>query len=288
MGILELWRRSLERSRSERTVITYSKCLELFARNTGLTEDELLNTEPVHLYQHIDSSSLSPASILTHLSALKHFFKFAVRRGYMSREAYTKLEAAIEELRDEIGRRNVRRAPKALTREELSRIMESTKNTVYERVYTLFLYSGIRLSEYKHLKKDNFFLDKSGIYWLRLPAYATKGNKERMAPIMGPTKEETYQVTEKLARWLENYEENLVVNAGSLQVYTYRLSHRLNIPFSLHSFRHTYITNLINSGFPAEVVKEFAGHSHVKTTIDIYYRFSPERARKLVEEFLRV
>jgi len=60
----------------------------------------------------------------------------------------------------------------------------------------------------------------------------------------------------------------------------------LNIDFSIHSFRHTYITNLVNQGFPAEVVKEFAGHSSVRLTIDTYYKYSQKRAEDLVRSFI--
>jgi integrase/recombinase XerD len=206
--LLELWRRHLEKTKSERTTITYLNAIKSFLKKLQLPSHKLVEVSSADLYQYADSSELSSTSLLTHFSALRHFYRFLARRGYLQKE-------------------------------------------------------------------------------LHLPAEITKRKKERIAPLIGPTKEETFRFTQELSRWLEDYDANLRTKAGSLQVYTNRLSKRLGIDFSLHSFRHTYITNLINQGFPAELVKEFAGHANVKTTIDIYYRFNPERAKAVVDEFLR-
>ncbi len=282
--LIELWLRSLSRSKSQRTLITYKNCLQSFEKFLG-EGNKLLEIDPKVIYSYADNSELSVSSLFTHLSAIKRFYRFAFRRGMLSKEAYSEIESVIEDLREELSSAGLSKKPKALTQEELKKIFDHVRNTRYERVYSLFLYSGIRLSEYAQLRSEFFQKDKSGIYWLRLPAEITKRRKERIVPVIGPTKEETYEISHKLDHWLKDY-ESMRINTGSLQVYTNRLSQKLNIPFSVHSFRHTYITNLVNSGFPAEVVKEFAGHSNVKTTIDIYYRFNQERAKRLVEDFL--
>ncbi|RMH79759.1 MAG: integrase [Acidobacteria bacterium] len=281
---IELWKKSLYKTKSQRTVLTYLQGLQAFKKLLG--DDELLNVDPKVIYSYVDSSELSISSLLTHLSAIKHFYKFSFRRGWLSKEAYSEIEAIIEDIRGDLSRGKVLRKPRALTKEELASIFRLVRNTKYERIYNLFLYSGVRLSEYAGIRKDFFYKDR-GIYWLRLSADITKGRKERIVPIIGPSKEETQAINERLGEWIERYEEYMRVNPGSLQVYTNRLSQKSGIDFSIHSFRHTYITNLVNAGFPAEVVKEFAGHANVKTTIDIYYRFSQERASKLVENFLR-
>lgn len=283
--LLQLWKKTLEKTKSGRTVITYLKSLQSFLKHVG--EEDIIGVDPKKIYSYVDTSNLNTSSILTHLSAIKHFYKFAFRRGYVDREKYSQIESVIDEVREDIGRNLSQRYPKALSKEEVREILSAVSGTKYEKIYVLFLYSGIRLSEYLALREDNFYQDKSGLLWIRLLPDMTKRRKERLVPVLGSTKEETYAVTDRLLVWIESYDENFRVKRGSLQVFTNRLSHRLGIPFSLHSFRHTYITNLVNSGFPAEVVKEFAGHSNVRTTIDIYYRFSHERARRLIENFLR-
>ncbi|MDQ7039167.1 MAG: tyrosine-type recombinase/integrase [Aquificota bacterium] len=289
MEILRLWRNNLERTKSQRTTEFYIRHVKSFMKTLGLSsEEDLLNLSPSQIFRFVDTSTLGPSSLLANLSALKHLYRFLLRREFIDRDRFAGIEKAIEEIREDLNSKKRPTYPKALTREEVKRILEAVKGKRYEKIYSLFLYSGIRLGEFEKLRKENFYLDKSGILWVRLDPHMTKRNRGRIAPVLGPTKEETYRVTECMIRWIENFEENFSVKRGVLQVYTDRLSKRLGIPFSVHSFRHTYITNLVNSGFPVEVVKEFAGHANVKTTIETYYRFSQKRAEELVREFLNV
>ncbi len=287
MEVLELWRRSLSKAKSERTTETYMRHIANFLSAAKIEdEDALLKVRGSQIFMFADNSSLGPSSMLANLSALKHFFKFLLRREYIDRDQFTDIEQAIEELREELNSKKKPAYPKALTREEVERIFGAVRGKRYEKIYSLFLYSGIRLGEFEKLKRENFYLDKSGILWIRLEPHMTKRNRGRLAPLLAPSREETYRVTDRMLRWIENYEENFSVKRGVLQVYTDRLSKKLGISFSVHSFRHTYITNLVNSGFPVEVVKEFAGHSNVKTTIETYYRFSQKRAEEMVRSFL--
>ncbi len=287
MEVLDLWKRNLARTKSQRTTSTYVRHVVSFLRAVEVHDEEsLLKLSSSQIFKYVDSSTLGPSSLLANLSALKHFFRFLVRRDYIDREKYTDIEQAIEEIREELNTKKNPRFPKALTREEVDRIFNAVRGKKYERIYSLFLYSGIRLGEFESLGRKSFYLDKSGILWIKLDPHMTKRSRGRLAPVLAPSRDETYRVTGKLLRWIENYEENFSVKRGVLQVYTDRLSKRLGIPFSVHSFRHTYITNLVNSGFPVEVVKEFAGHSNIKTTIETYYRFSQRRAEELVRNFL--
>jgi len=287
MRVLELWEKNLTRTKSERTTETYVRHVMNFLKTLSLSEDDLLSLSPVHIHRYADTSSLSPTSMLANLSALKHLFKFLLRREYIDEKKFAGIERAIDELREELSAKSRSVHPRALTEEEVRRIFSAVKGKKYEKIYSLFLYSGVRLGEFEGIRKKHFYLDKSGILWLRLEPSMTKRGKGRLTPILASSREETYRVTERMLRWLENYEENFSVKRGVLQVYTDRLSKRLSIHFSVHSFRHTYITNLVNSGFPVEVVKEFAGHSSVKTTIETYYRYSQRRAEELVRDFLK-
>jgi len=287
MGVLEAWKRHLEKTKSPRTKETYLMLVREFFKFHKVDEKEIIeNLKPSMVYRFVDESELNPSSLLTTLSALRYFLKFLTRREYIEKSIYESLEAAIEEAREELNAKKTPRYPRALTKEEIEVIFEKVKGKKYEKIYTLFLYSGIRLGEFEKLSKENFFTDKSGIMWIKLTPEMTKRNKGRLVPILSPDKDETLRVTERLSRWIEDFEENFRVKRGVLQVYTDRLSKRLNIDFSIHSFRHTYITNLINSGFPIEVVKEFAGHSSIKTTVETYYKFSQKRAQELVRNFL--
>ncbi len=282
--LIDAWKKNLEKTKGQKTIDSYVRHMKKFINTTGLNSIEDLN--PTAIYKYIDNTNLKPSSILAHLSAAKHFFKFLHKRNYIDKDLYVELEKAIEDVREEINVRKTPVYPRALTKEEVENIMNAVKGKKYEKIYTLFLYSGIRLIEFESLNQKCFYLDKSGILWIKLEPHMTKRYKGRLVPILGASKQETYNATNKLLKWIENFEDNFRIKRGILQVYTDRLSKRLNIDFSIHSFRHTYITNLVNQGFPAEVVKEFAGHSNVRLTIDTYYKYSQRRAEELVRDFM--
>jgi len=271
MGLIKAWEKHLAKTKSESTKETYLMLIKEFFEFHGINENEIVdNVKPSLIRRYIDESNLNPNSLLTTLSALKYFLKFLLKGEYVDKGLYESLESAIEEAREELNAKKPPRYPRALTKKEIGVIFQKVKGKKYEKIYSLFLYSGVRLGEFEKLNRENFYLDKSGILWIYITPEITKRNKGRLAPILSPDKEETLRITEKIVKWIENFEGNFRVKRGVLQVYTDRLSKRLNIDFSIHSFRHTYITNLINSGLPIELVKEFAGHSSVKATIETY------------------
>ncbi|HIP43690.1 MAG TPA: integrase [Aquifex aeolicus] len=287
MGLIRAWEEHLAKTKSKRTKETYLMLVKEFFEFHNIDENGIVeNIKPSLVYRYINESDLNPNSLLTTLSALRYFLKFLLRREYLNKSLYESLESAIEEAREELNAKKPLRYPRALTKEEIDVIFQKVKGKKYEKIYSLFLYSGIRLGEFEKLNRENFYLDKSGILWIFLTPEMTKRNKGRLVPILSPDKEETLRITKKIIRWIENFEENFRVKRGVLQVYTDRLSKRLNINFSIHSFRHTYITNLINSGFPIEVVKEFAGHSSVKTTMGTYCKFRQKGAKELLRRYL--
>ena len=50
--------------------------------------------------------------------------------------------------------------------------------------------------------------------------------------------------------------------------------------FSSHAFRHTYATELLRNGVPAEVVRALLGHASVTTTVGTYAHLTAEDARR--------
>jgi len=62
-----------------------------------------------------------------------------------------------------------------------------------------------------------------------------------------------------------------------------RLRRRTGIGFGPHSFRHTYATELLRRGVPAEVVQLLLGHASYATTVDTYAHLKVEDARLALE-----
>jgi integrase/recombinase XerD len=62
-----------------------------------------------------------------------------------------------------------------------------------------------------------------------------------------------------------------------------RLSRQTQIPFTAHSLRHTYATDLLRRGLPAEMVQKLLGHASVSTTIDTYAHLGVDDVRRCLE-----
>lgn len=56
------------------------------------------------------------------------------------------------------------------------------------------------------------------------------------------------------------------------------------VEYDYHSLRHTFATNLVNSGAPPEYVQRLLGHSKLAVTMDTYYRPTDEHRREQAEE----
>lgn len=54
--------------------------------------------------------------------------------------------------------------------------------------------------------------------------------------------------------------------------------------YDYHSLRHTFATNIVNSGAPPEYVQRLLGHSKLAVTMDTYYRLTDEHRQEQAEE----
>lgn len=50
------------------------------------------------------------------------------------------------------------------------------------------------------------------------------------------------------------------------------ISKKTDIPFSMHSFRHTHATILLEAGVSAKDIQTRLGHSDISTTLNIYVK----------------
>ena len=58
-----------------------------------------------------------------------------------------------------------------------------------------------------------------------------------------------------------------------------RLHRQTGVRFTMHELRHTYATDLLRRGTPAEMVQKLLGHASVSTTIDTYSHLTMDDTR---------
>jgi integrase/recombinase XerD len=139
-----------------------------------------------------------------------------------------------------------------------------------------FLDTGLRLSEFADLKKEN-------IQWQerRLVIYG-KGD-----PYAKKTKRRIIPMTDRVRRlmeyhFVENY--NTGMSKRTIERIVKKVADKAGISkkVSPHVLRHTFLVNCIKKGISTRALQSLLGHDRLATT-EIYLNLSPEDA---IKEFL--
>jgi len=205
------------------------------------------------------------------LSALKSFFKFAHTKRH-----YIDSNPAIDVDRP----KKNKTLPKYLTAEEAVRLLETIRNDQSSKtvirdfaITTLFLNTGIRLSELVGLNLQSFTSDLSTMRVIG------KGNKERIVYLNDAAKsaikdylrvrlDPRYIVTGDNAFFLSRRQVRISNKTVQWMVGKYlELAGLGNRGLSVHKLRHTAATLMYQSGkVDIRVLKDILGHEQLNTT----------------------
>jgi integrase/recombinase XerD len=280
----------IERALSINSIESYKRDLSKFEAliaERSIAFDSITENDLSSLIGDLTGGGLAPTSVNRFLSAIKGFYK------------YCALEFNINNPMLDISQFKVaRKLPKALSVDEVSRLIESTINpanptTLRDRAILEVLYgTGARVAELigidiNDIQEDS--LDGEEITILKLRG---KGSKERLVPLGKYAREaiENYLVRLRpglLAMNSQN-ERALFLNARGT-----RLSRQsawstvlkaseatgLQGRVSPHVFRHSYATHLLDGGADIRVVQELLGHASVTTT-QIYTLVTIDKVRE--------
>ena len=228
---------------------------------------------------------LAPSSLERNYSAVRSFHK------YLNREF--NISDPTDDL-PETGKRQ--RLPKALTVEEITKLIEAGKDTsqsISLRDYLLLelLYStGARVSEVVGINLSDIsenVVNGESIWVLKLRG---KGGKERIVPL-GTYAKSAFD--DYLVRTRPSLLKKLNENALFLNNRGTRLSRvsaweivksaaeksGLTSKVTPHVFRHSYATHLLDGGADIRVVQELLGHASVTTT-QIYTLITIDKVRE--------
>lgn len=228
---------------------------------------------------------LAPSSLERNFSAVRSFHK------YLNREF--NISDPTDDL-PETGKRQ--RLPKALTVEEITRLIDAGKDpgeAVSLRDYLLLelLYStGARVSEVIGINLSDISensVNGESIWVLKLRG---KGGKERMVPLGSYAKSaiDDYLVRTRPSLLKKLSESALFLNNRGTRlsrVSAWEIVKRaaekagLTSKVTPHVFRHSYATHLLDGGADIRVVQELLGHASVTTT-QIYTLITIDKVRE--------
>lgn len=204
----------------------------------------------------------------------------------LSSKSIALIKAALKFYYDDVLSKNIvnirtpkisRKLPAVLSKDEIKKMLNSTKNKKHKLVMELIYSSGLRLSECVNLKRDDLELNE-GIGWVR----KGKGSKDRMFIL-------SERLKEKLERYMDKSPGEYLFNGrnGKLSVRAIQklvreAAKRADIKknVSPHTLRHSFATHLLENGVDIRYIQVLLGHSSISTT-ELYTHISNEKLKHI-------
>ena len=177
-----------------------------------------------------------------------------------------------------------KKLPNVLSKEEVQMILKVTKNPKHKTMLSLIYCCGLRRGEILELMPEHVDSIR-GVLIIR----NAKGRKDRIAPL-------PQNMIDMLRDYFKKYRPQKYLFEGRVAGEKYSeksLSEVLKTslaktsikkPVSLHWFRHSYATHLLENGTDIRYIQELLGHNSPKTT-QIYTHVSTKKLSEIRSPF---
>lgn len=207
-------------------------------------------------------------------------FKYAMRSGYIKIDPMPYVECKGIETANKEKRKTISfNEFELITQEFLNKSFGH--HSIYIALYIGY-YTGARISEIGALNKNDIDFENNLIHFTKKLEY--KDTKNGLYTNSMKTKSSyaaiplVPQLCPLLKEWFEinPYERVICHENGDYLSYNFIQKHikavslKLGIPFHSHMLRHTYASNIVNSGVNINVAKKLLRHSKIETTLDVY------------------
>jgi integrase/recombinase XerD len=277
-----------------------------------LTENQLLEINSFE--KHLQSKRYSASTIKTYVDSLATFFRFFhakpiqeidnedlihfnntyILAQQLSQSFQNQIVNAIKlfyaarkgmKLNPELVHRPRRehRLPNELSKEEVKAILNAPTNLKHKTMLSMIYSCGLRRSELLNLKPLDID-SKRNIVIIR----QSKGKNDRIVPrtkILELLRDYFREYSPKTLLF-EGQKENEQFSEKSLQNVLKQSLAKCNIskPVTLHWFRHSFATHLLESGTDLRYIQELLGHRSSKTT-EIYTHVSTNNIQNIISPF---
>lgn len=276
-----------ERNLSPKTVTTYERYLNDF-RSYYQEQDSTADWTTVDadlirgwLEQMLDQGAKA-TTVNTALSAVRSFFRYALRRRLVEKDPAHLLE----------GPKKSKPLPQFVREKEMNELLDEREwdgkiRDVRARAILIILYeTGVRVSELTGLDDEDIDMAAAQL------KVTGKRNKQRIVPFGQELAEAVRQYVELRDREVARKTTALLVNdkgerMTSKQVYVVVRQYLSEITTlkkrSPHVLRHSFATAMLNNGAGLESVKKLLGHESLETT-EIYTHTTFEQLKRVYKE----
>lgn len=242
------------RGYADRTIDSYVAQMVRFVRHYGVSPTELGAAEIRKYLVHLtEDEALSSSSVNMAIYGLKFFYVEVLGREWAEGFKFR--------------RRRKKKLPVTLTRAEVERLLEETRNLKHRAVLMALYSAGLRLNEAISLRVGDLDIPNRRIL-VREP----KGGRERYVMLSD-------RFLRVLRRYLreqrpkgylfpgKNSEKPL--HSSAVQRVVKKMASRAGIEKTVtpHILRHTFATHLLEQGTSVLYIQKLLGHKSVKTTM---------------------
>lgn len=256
-----------EKQLSIHTQTNYKRDLEKFTEYcAAYSLTQLDKITPQHIRQMVASfhrKGLGGKSLSRWLSAMRSFFEFAIRHGWIKNNPADGIQAP----------KSPKKLPKTLDVDQAAQFVsidgDSTLGLRDHALFELMYSSGLRLAEAVGLNVLDVDLNDA------LVTVTGKGNKTRILPIGS-------QAIAAIKAWLPQRSLLLKIENPALFITQKgtRITHRavqlrmqqlsikqgMDTPVHPHMLRHSFASHMLESSSDLRLVQEMLGHANISTT----------------------
>ncbi len=301
----------LSELRKIRDLKTIEKKEHLLKHLTGYTDNlvDFDRREVLSFYEHLKEKELKETTIRDILREVKLFYEWLRDRGYS-------LEFDEKAVRDIYRAKNKKdwKKRKYYTDDELETILGAIRGTldgfepkhpIYYLLTIFLVSSGLRLSEALAVKRKDIRIKKvltsegeeKEIWFVKVREGKFGKEREALVYFFRPEWKTLWE------KWLSQLKPDdyiftytirypkstrtLVLKQDTAKRFFWELERKLKekgyeIEVNAHRFRNTYITKLATAGFPVNLIAEWAGHSKISTTMDVYMEAEKEKQMEVI------
>ena len=217
-----------------------------------------------HLQKMIDSSGKNTPTLRKIKVMLGLMYDYAVMH-----------EIVNQDKRDMIRYININKAGnpngfdrKPFTKKEIQKLWDNLESNKYIQIPLILIYSGIRIGEFRELKKEDVHLDEK--YFYIREAKTESGIRE--VPIAD-------KILPFLKQWMNlndceykfsNASGNKFSDKNIRDAYWNPIMEQLNMNHRPHDTRHTCISLLTQAGIDERIIKQIVGHKGQGVTQIVY------------------
>ena len=237
---------------SKNTISTYIECLVNLSNHYN-TSPDLLTVEQIREYIHykLTEKNLNKSWMNQIISSLKIFYREILRRDW-----------------DDLGiprPRREKKLPVVLSKEEVSKLINTPKNLKHKALLMLTYSAGLRLSEVCGLKIRDIDSQR-----MLIRVIQAKGAKDRYTILSPVTLNllRDYWKMYRVKEWLFENNNNQPVSDRTIQ-HVFKNALRkagINKQVGIHSLRHSFATHLLEQGVSLPIIQQLLGHTSLKTT----------------------